>query len=224
MSDKVISQLLNQAGSSHVTFLECRAKGLFLVSLSTTASPYLGALVFLFRKGMNAPDVFDLRLLQCLYSPTRITRITFSWHAHTAHSPSVEPHGAGLLPWASSVSGTAKPLLAALHANNKHNESALSVCHPATLLLWRKKNGANDSLWFTAKCAHTHTQYTHRDFTPQCTADHGCKLKIKLLLAFHTPQPVVTFSNAPWEQQAAPSVGHLSVDRLLNPSIWLTNH
>lgn len=160
MSDKVISQLLNQAGSSQVTFLECRAKGLFLVSLSTTASPYLGALVFLFRKGMNAPDVFDLRLLQCLYSPTRITRITFSWHAHTAHSPSVEPHGAGLLPWASSVSGTAKPLLAALHANNKHNESALSVCHPATLLLWRKKNGANDSLWFTAKCAHTHTLNT----------------------------------------------------------------
>lgn len=189
MSNRVNNQLFNRTGSSHVTILESSAglrdtfssHCLPLYHLIWVSLPFLKMKTILhLHVGTKCGWFRDI--LQSFCSPTTGSR---ELHSHNPREPparsSLEPRGAGLLPWASSVSGTAKPLLAALHANNKHNESSLSACRPATLLLWRKKKwtSANVSLWFTAKCRHTHT-HAHRDLTPQHTADHACKLKLRL--------------------------------------------
>lgn len=143
----------------------------------------------------------DLRHLQSLYNLNMITRITFSSNTHMAHNPpahwSVEPRGAGLLPWASSVSGTAKPSRSSLPCMptiSTMKAHCLCFIQPHCYCEEKKMDKcqvSSVSLLFTAKCAHAQT-YTRRDFTPQCTADHGCKLRLSCSWPFDTQQHVVT--------------------------------
>ncbi len=132
------------------------------------------------------PDVVDLRHLQSLYSPTKVTRITFSEHTRTLHTTLLLSCQLSLVVL---VSCPGPPQCQALPSRSSlpcmpttSTTEAHCLCHPATLLLWRKKwTSANVSLWFTAKCVHTHNhthRHTHRKTTSQRTADHACKLRL----------------------------------------------
>lgn len=169
---KVHNQLFNWTGSSLVPILECWAKGHIFVSLFTTISPYLGVFAFSEYKDNSAPPWRHQMRDMCKASTAQLGSQELPFHnTHMAHNPppksSVEP------PWCWSP---ALSLLSVRHcqasprcpACQQQAQRKRIVCvsssHIATVK--KKWTSANVSLWFTAKCTHTHS---HTAIHPQLT-------------------------------------------------------